>query len=162
MNNKIIILTEQDLHKIVKESIRKILKETISQPLPQKLYHATPSCYINSIKKYGLGGKIPKIRFWDYNGTQYQDIKQGCFLATDEYVAESYVENSEVFEELSDEYSEKFGKELEIIVFEIDVSTIDMSKLSVDGNNKSNDEESTTYFYNGVIPFDKLKIITLY
>ena len=47
-------------------------------------------------------------------------------------------------------------------MFEIDVDTIDASKLLVDGNNKSNDEESTTYFYNGVIPFDKLKIITLF
>lgn len=25
--------------------------------IPAVLYHATPSCYINSIKKFGLGGK---------------------------------------------------------------------------------------------------------
>lgn len=72
------------------------------------------------------------------------------------------MENSEAFEELADEYNEKIGKELEIIVFEIDVNTIDTSKLFEDENNLSNyDDEITTYFYDGVIPFDKLKIITL-
>lgn len=70
---KPIRLTEQDLHKIVKESIRKILKETISQPLPQKLYHATPYCYINSIKKYGLGGKNAKKK--DYGIIMKHNIK---------------------------------------------------------------------------------------
>ena len=40
--------------------------------IPAVLYHATPSCYINSIKKFGLGGKRPDKQFWDYEGTEYE------------------------------------------------------------------------------------------
>ena len=130
--------------------------------LPQKLYHATPSCYVKSIKKFGLGGKMPKTRFWDYSGTPYENIRYGCFLATDEYVAESYVESSEAFEELSDIYEDRYGKELGITVFEIDTSYLNLSKLSIDTNNSTDDADSQTYFYDGVIPFSQLKKIKLY
>ena len=34
--------------------------------LPDVLYHATSSHLLSSIKKYGLGGKIPKRTWWDY------------------------------------------------------------------------------------------------
>ena len=126
------------------------------------LYHATPSCYLSSIKKFGLGGKIPKKRFWDYENTPYANIKQGVFLATDEYVAESYLEASEEFEELAEWYEERYGKELEIIVFQIKLSDLDQKLLSLDKNQIQDDEIDPTFFYNGVIPFNKLKILKLY
>ena len=123
------------------------------------LYHATPSCYVDSIKEFGLGGKIPEKRFWSYKGTPYENIKYGVFLATDEYVAESYLENSEEFEELCERYEE----DLEIVVFRINTNDLDLSLLSDDENQtQEGDESERTYFYNGIIPFEKLEKITLY
>lgn len=147
-------------------NVKKIIKETVEQYIDnmqeEYLYHATPSCYLNSIKKFGLGGKIPKKRFWDYENTPYANIKQGVFLATDEYVAESYLEASEEFEELAEWYEERYGKELEIIVFQIKLSDLDQKLLSLDKNQIQDDEIDPTFFYNGVIPFNKLKILKLY
>ena len=146
--------------------IGKIIKETINQYLndmqEEYLYHATPSCYVNSIKKFGLGRKIPKKRFWNYEGTPYEKITQGCFLATDEYVAESYLESSEEFDELAEIYEEKYDKELEIVVFQVKISDLDQSLLSIDSNQQVNDDTPPTYFYNGIIPYNKLKIVKLY
>lgn len=123
------------------------------------LYHATPSCYVDSIKEFGLGGKIPEKRFWSYKGTPYENIKYGVFLATDEYVAESYLEASEEFEELCETYEE----DLEIVVFRINTNDLDLSLLSEDENQiQEGDESERTYFYNGIIPFEKLEKITLY
>lgn len=126
------------------------------------LYHATPACNVSSIKKYGLGGKMPKARLWNYENTPYENIKTGCFLAVDEYVAESYVENSEAFEELADKYEERYDKELEIVVYQINIKDLDPALLSIDSNNKQQDDDVSTYFYSGVIPFNKLKKIDLY
>ena len=145
------------------KSIRDIISETIDNylKLPNYLYHATPSCYVESIKKYGLGGKIPDTRFWDYEDTPYSNIKRGCFLASDEYVAESYVESSDAFDDLSDLYEKKYNKKLEIIVFQINTKDLIMSQLSVDTNQIVDDESEITYFYDGIIPYNKLKIIKL-
>ena len=126
------------------------------------LYHATPSCNVTSIKRHGLGGKLPIKRFWDYVGTPYENISQGVFLAIDEYVAESYVEASEAFEELSDRYEEKYGKELDIVVFRVEVKDLSIDMLEVDTNQQSDEEGTTTYFYKGVIPYENLTAIKLY
>lgn len=152
-------INESVIRQIVAETI-KMLCENATDEI-EYLYHATPSCYIQSIKKYGLGGKIPKTRFWDYKGTPYEKIKQGCFLATDEYVAESYVESSEAFDELSDRYEEQ-GKELSIVVFRINVKDLNLSLLTKDTNQQTDDDIVQTYFYNGIIPFNKLTRINLY
>lgn len=125
------------------------------------LYHATPSCYVSSIKKHGLGGKMPSQRFWDYKDTVYEGMTTGCFLSTDEYVAESYLDSSEGFYELADEYEEKYGKELEIIVFSVDVSALDGELLSFDENQQYGEDGVPTFFYNGVIPYSSLKMVKL-
>lgn len=121
------------------------------------LYHATPSCYINSIKKNGLGGKMPKVRFWDYKGTPYEKIEHGVFLATDEYVAESYIETSESYEELEDRYDD-----LEIVVFKVAVKDLDENLLTIDTNQITDDGDEPTFFYNGVIDYDKLEVVEMY
>lgn len=167
--NKKIQLKDSDL----RNAVKKIIKEEFSKaPESQELvdtknnkkylYHATPGCYVSSINKYGLGGKIPKVRFWDYEGTPYEKIEQGCFLAADEYVAESYVEASESFEELSDAYEERYGKEMPIVVFRINVDDLDKNLLSVDTNQSVDEDAEPTYFYSGVIPFSKLTMINLW
>ena len=155
-----IYLTESQLSKIVLiESQESKAMELLNST--EYLYHATPSCYVGSIKKHGLGGKVPKTRFWDYQGTPYENMTQGCFLATDEYVAESYVETSEAFEELAEKYEERYGEELTITVFQVNVSDLDVNLLSIDTNMMLDEKTDPTYFYNGVIPFNKLTQVTL-
>lgn len=139
---------------IIKEWKKKYLFEEIDLNGIEKLYHATPSCFVDSIKQNGLGGNIEK-RLWTYQGTQYEDKTQGVFLATDEYVALSYVESSVVFDELMDEY----GEDLTIVVFEVDVRDLDTALLTIDENQITDDETDNTFFYDGVIPFEKLDII---
>lgn len=124
--------------------------------IPPRLYHATPSCYLNSIRKYGLGAKLPKKRFWDYGSTPYENLKQGVFLATDPYVAEDFLDSSDEYWELKENLEERYGKEISIVVLEIDTKSLDLSRLSIDENN-SNDND-LTYFYNGVIPASKIRI----
>lgn len=143
-------ITEERLCNIIREAIEAAMLNSV-----EYLYHATPSCYVNSIRKYGLGGKIPEMRLWDYEGTPYKNITKGCFLATDEYVAESYVEASDSFDELCDVY----GEDLDIVVFRVAVKDLDLNLLSIDENLQV--DEDHTYFYNGVIPFNKLEVVEL-
>ena len=124
---------------------------------PDVFYHATTSNVVPSIRKYGLGGKISKQRFWDYEDTKYKDIKQGVFLATDEYVAYDFLDSSEEYYDFKEEYDENHERELEIVVYEIKASDLDKSKLSIDTNN--DEDEEPTYFYDCVIDYKKLKRI---
>lgn len=167
MSKKQIKITENELHQIIYDSVNIILRKKLNeQSTNQKnvnfLYHATPICYLDSIKKYGLGGKMPKIRFWNYKNTPYDNISHGCFLSTDEYVAESYVESSDYFDELAEIYENKYGKELDIIVFKINVNDLNQNLLSIDSNQYHDGETDLTYFYNGIIPYEKLQQIKLY
>lgn len=154
------IRLESIINECVNRCLKKYLKE--NELNAKYLYHATPSCYVSSIKKFGLGGKIPKTRFWNYEGTQYEKITHGVFLATDEYVAESYVETSEYFEELADTFEEKYDKELEIVVFKVNICDLDKNLLSIDSNQQITDDTDTTYFYSGTIPYSKLTKVELY
>ena len=52
----------------------------------------------------------------------------------------------------------KFDKYLQIIVFAVNTKDLDISKISVDSNN-STDEDSQTYFYDGIIPYNQLRIV---
>lgn len=156
---------QQRFSQIILETINSFISRECNNPYLdgiEYLYHATPSCYVSSIRKYGLGCKLPKTRFWNYEGTPYENITKGCFLATDEYVAESYVENSEAFEELADMYEERYDKELEIVVFRIKVDDLDQNLLSIDTNQITDDDTDPTFFYDGVIPYNQLERIRLY
>lgn len=152
---KTIKMTENAIKSIVEDYVKEILREdyTINN-LPNKLYHATISSNINSIKRYGLGGKISKKRFWDYENTVYEHIKRGIFLTDDPWVASDFIEASEFYDDLTDE-----NDNIKIIVFEIDINDIDINKLQKDQNMKS--DEEFTWFYDGVIPYNKLKIVNL-
>ena len=122
------------------------------------LYHATSSHLLSSIKKYGLGGKIPKRTWWNYNSTEYKNREQGVFFATDEYVAASFLEALDDFANFAEEYEDRYDKSLQIIVFSVNTKDLDTSKISIDSNN-SVDEDSQTYFYDGIIPYNQLKIV---
>ena len=110
------------------------------------LYHATSSHLLSSIKKYGLGGKIPKRTWWNYNSTEYKNRGQGVFFATDEYVAASFLEALDDFVNFAEEYEDRYDKSLQIIAFSVNTKDLDTSKISIDSNN-SVDEDSQTYFY---------------
>ena len=121
--------------------------------IPEKIYHATIKSRIPIIKKLGLGGKIPRKRFWDYVGTEYENITVGCFFDSDKNCAYDYVESSEYYE----------GDESNIVVFEVNTSDLDLSKLSYDRNDLKNlnddlnSGESRSYFYAGIVPYEKLR-----
>lgn len=97
----------------------------------------------------------PSKRFWDYEGTEYES-KFGVFLANDEIVAYDFLDSSDDYWDLAEEYEAKYDKELEIVVFAINTSDLNLSKLSIDTNN---DSEDLTYFYDGVIPYTAMKKI---
>ena len=126
--------------------------------LPTVIYHATSSHLLSSIKKYGLGGKMPKRTWWDYNSTEYLNRTKGVFFATDEYAAASFLEASDDFANFADEYEDRYDKSLQIIVFAVNTKDLDISKISIDSNN-STDEDSQTYFYDGIIPYNQLRIV---
>lgn len=48
-----------------------------------------------------------------------------------------------------------------IVVFRIDVDNLDKNLLSIDTNQSVDEDEEPIYFYNGVIPFNKLTMINL-
>lgn len=137
------------------KSLKEYLLEEKKNNIPGKLYHATIRQRLSDIKKYGLGGKIPKNRLWDYKGTEYENIKQGFFVDTYPENAYDYIVSSD---EVWDKY-EDFDEDRDMVVFEIDTKDIDLSKLNIDKNDTSNDEEPHSYFYDGIIPFEKLKKI---
>ena len=142
------------------KSLLKYLTESNNRisNLPDVLYHATSSHLLSSIKKYGVGGKMPKRTWWDYDSTEYLNRTQGVFFATDEYVAASFLEASDDFANFADEYEDRYDKSLQIIVFAVNTKDLDVSKISIDSNN-STDEDSQTYFYDGIIPYNQLKIV---
>ena len=137
------------------KTLKEYLLEEKKNNIPNKLYHATIRQRLSDIKKYGLGGKIPKNRLWDYKGTEYENIKQGFFVDIYPENAYDYIISSD---EVWDKY-EDFDEDRDMVVFEIDTKDIDLSKLSIDKNDTSNDEEPHSYFYDGIIPFEKLKKI---
>lgn len=105
------------------------------------LYHATYKPLLDNIRKTGLGGT--KNAWWE-------DSVQGVvYLADDPDIAESYAE-------ANDNVDDKWLDE--IVIFEVNVSDIDASKLCVDENVRS-DEPPHTYEYHGTIPYSALRII---
>jgi hypothetical protein len=146
-----------DLFKYI-SNISNINESAKLKKIPEVLYHATSSHLTHSIKKYGLGGKMPRKLWWDYEGTSYEHRNKGVFLADDEYVAYDFLDSSEEYYDFKEEYDENHEKELEIVVYKIKASDLDKSKLSIDANNN---EESPTYFYDGIIPYSKLTKIDI-
>lgn len=148
----------------------KLLKNTLSETgvgnnadnksklFPDVLFHATPENNLPSIKQYGLGGRIPKDanKLWDYSGTKYSGYNKGVFLEMDAECAYDFVEASDTFWKTKERY-EQHGKELKIVIFSIDTKLLDRKLLVKDTNNRSND--STTFFYNGIIPYSRLRIL---
>ena len=59
-------------------------------------------------------------------------------------------------------YEERYDKELSIVVFRIKIDDLNVNLLSIDTNQQLDDETDPTYFYNGIIPFSKLKIMKLH
>lgn len=115
--------------------------------IPEKLYHATYTPFLDSIKSNGLGNTKNKMWTDSVNGVVY--------LANDPWVAESYAEESEwVYEqEDPDTYLDN------IVILEINTSKLNKNKLKVDKNVLLDDEEeNATWEYHGIIPWEACKI----
>jgi hypothetical protein len=107
-----------------------------------KLYHATYKYNLPSIKRKGLDTR-------DVNSI-WSDSKKGViYLSDDPFVAESY---AEIAEDIDDEIYDSG-----IVILEIDLGDLDLSKLKDDENVKS-DDPSRTYEYHGEIPFSSIRI----
>lgn len=107
-----------------------------------KLYHATYSDLLPMIKKIGLGNSPYKN--WSDSNNKF------IYLASDPDEAYSYAET------LEDEDNIQDYQNSDIIVLEIDSNDLDLSKLSNDENVIGG---NSTYQYEGIIPFNKLKIL---
>ena len=124
--------------KLIMKSFRKFINE--SAEMPAKLYHATYEHFLSSIQTDGLGGD---------RDTQWDDSQRGVvYLAIDPYVAESYAETAEAYEE---------NEDYKIIILEIDTSYLDQSLFQIDRNVIGSDGD--TVEYHGVIPPSAVKIM---
>lgn len=109
-----------------------------------KLYHATYTDLLPMIEKNGLGNSPYK----NWSDSQNKFV----YLASDPDEAYSYAETFE------DEDNVQDYQESEIVVFEIDSNELDVSKLFKDSNIIDN---QSSFQYEGVIPYEKLKMIDL-
>lgn len=110
---------------------------------PKTLYHATYRPLVGLIKKEGLGGPSSK--------QNWPDSKKGVtYWSIDPYVAASYAETAEDIDEAW------LGQ---IVVFACDFNDFDLTMLFVDANVQDND--GITLEYHGIMPFSKLKEISL-
>ena len=115
------------------------LNEELTQQVPDVLYHATYKALLPLIKKGGLDTRKSALA--------WEDSKPGIvYLANDPYVAESYAEAAE---EVSDEIYDSG-----IIILNIPIKGLDISKLHDDRNVQEDD--SDTYEYHGQIPWEKI------
>jgi len=117
---------------------------------PTVLYHATYMPLVESIMKHGIvpGGK--KLKNFDWS-------KNFVYLAADKNNAISFVECAE-----NDNIPEEWLDE--IVVFSVDVSKLDKSKLSPDEhwNPSVADDEADgwqSYQYSGIIPPDAINLL---
>ena len=59
----------------IKKSIKETVEQYVDNMQEEYLYHATPSCYLSSIKKFGLGGKYLGEGPLSYNHTRLREIE---------------------------------------------------------------------------------------
>ena len=117
--------------------------------LPKFLYHATHEDNLDAMLKYGVGANRSKHK--TMGGSDYGSIHvDGVFLARSYDEALSYIFSSDL--------DSRFDSIEDIVVLEIPLSVLDISKFSLDENNDSDilylsdpSYDSLTYFYSGVI-----------
>ena len=122
-----------------------------------KLYHATFMRFYDSIMEHGLGGEHVREKTYSFS------VDGLVYLATNPSIAESYAECCELVEDIEGE----LPKDLTIVVFEIDCSFLDMTKLRADDNVKESEKDMidddgefvgpSCYQYAGVIPVAALR-----
>jgi len=126
--------------KHLRQYIRRIIKERVE--IPSTLYHATYLPLLDSIMQDGLGGD---------RDTVWEDSVRGIvYLTPDPYIAESYAETS-------DDAYDRFGEDVDIVILEIDTSSLDPELLHIDRNVQDN--EGDTLEYHGIIPPSALREI---
>jgi hypothetical protein len=104
------------------------------------LYHATYRAYVSSILEHGL---IPR-----YHCT-WADCEYGVYLATEPFEAMSYPETADNPDIPNDYFDED-----QIVVFAIDISKLDKTKLVPDPNviYAGDPKNRSTWMYRDIIP----------
>ena len=110
--------------------------------IPEKLYHATYSDFLDSIKENGLGNIRNKINSYSKPGTVALSTSIEDALASIEWT--EWVENSDDYEYYYDSQ----------VVLEIDTNKLIPYKL------KLVDENLMDYEYAGIIPWDACTVVT--
>ena len=131
-------------------SIQALRGNKYTLPIPKKLYHATLVTNIDSINKYGLDADVSN-KMWFHD----EQTEIGVFLADEEYAAQNWLLTSDLSDNLDED---------DVVVYEIDKSSLDLSKIFVDINvsdNLKGMEPICTWFYANVIPASNLKQIYL-
>jgi hypothetical protein len=139
--------------KIYPEDLSKFKKMAdslmVNDSIPEKLYHATYRPLLRSIKKHGIvpGGK--RIKNFDWS-------KNFVYLAEQPENAISFVEVAE-----NDDIPEDWIDD--IVVLEVDVSKLDLTKMTPDENwNPDVSDEEVGYRsfqYDDIIPTEAIKVL---
>jgi hypothetical protein len=120
-------------------------RNDIAGDLPEKLYHATWEQNVYSIQQKGL------IRCSD-NAVNYDWCEREIYLARSPELAESFVENGE---------NEQIDYDQRIVIYEIDVNSLDLDVLFKDPYFNFNPDEqfveTISFVYKKNIPAHLLK-----
>ena len=120
------------------------MKDFFSKHNITKLYHATFIGNWGSIEQHGLGANVPKKIV--YEGMSKNNI---TYLASSEGFAYQFCETAQ-------EHSDDEELWQEIIVFEINISDLDMDCLEIDLNHPSDEPTMKTFTYSKPIPYSFL------
>jgi len=121
------------------------LKEILTQEIPEYFYHATFKQLLPSIQKYGLNPNKIAIKMWRYSKSDR------IYLVDNPEFAVDYVKNSDSLDIPDNWFNE-------IIIFRIQSSNLEISKLHDDANINLTDD-IVICEYHGIIPWN---IIELY
>lgn len=132
------------------------------EDLPAILYHATSSERISSIEAHGLGSMTRGNSRYDYGKKEMltKGLK-GAFLANSSGLAYDFLDNSPIFWNSRVEEITKGGVSEKIVVLGIRTEDLDPDKLYLDPNFMPSEDGDQSYFYHGIIPYDKLKEVNL-
>ena len=136
MNKKLIRLTENDLHRIIKDSVCQVITEAIKYKLPRLLYHKAPITARQSIMKNGL---IPSVGdSYKAHWNDREDLKPYVFLYD-----HNTVNNGEYDSTYDDD------------IYAVDVSQLDTKHIFNDPDNGMNG----CFVYDIPIPTSAIKLV---
>lgn len=130
-------MTKNELQMLIKECIYELIE---NKKISKILYHASPAVFKKSILSKGIIPN-PKLRLYHW-------CKPFVYLTDDPDLAKSFVDSGTI--EMEDDDKLDYILSKGGILYHIDSSKLDLSKLQKDKNWK--DEDSNSYQYSEIIP----------